>query len=72
MVRKVLWLLGGMALLWAINLVRITFIFFAGKEWGESVAINVFHPFIGLVTFSFGRAGHDPADQAPGHAHRHR
>jgi exosortase/archaeosortase family protein len=53
-VRKVLWLLGGMALLWAINLVRITFIFFAGKEWGESVAINVFHPFIGLVTFSLG------------------
>ncbi len=52
--RKVLWLAGGMALLWAINLVRITFIFFAGKEWGESVAINVFHPFIGLVTFSLG------------------
>ena len=53
-VRKVLWLLGGMTLLWAINLVRITFIFFAGKEWGESVAINVFHPFVGLVTFSVG------------------
>ncbi len=54
MVRKVLWLAGGMALLWAINLVRISFIFFAGKEWGESVAINVFHPFVGLVTFSLG------------------
>jgi exosortase/archaeosortase family protein len=53
-VRKVLWLVGGMMLLWAINLGRITFIFFAGKEWGESVAINVFHPFIGLVTFSIG------------------
>ena len=63
-VRKVLWLSGGMALLWAINLGRITFIFFAGKEWGEGVAINVFHPFIGLVTFSSGRAGDDPADQA--------
>jgi exosortase/archaeosortase family protein len=54
LVRKVLWLMGGMALLWAINLIRITFIFYAGKEWGESVAINVFHPFIGLVTFSLG------------------
>ena len=53
-VRKVLWLLGGMVLLWAINLGRITFIFFAGKEWGEAVAIHVFHPFIGLVTFSLG------------------
>jgi exosortase/archaeosortase family protein len=53
-VRKVLWLVGGIVLLWAINLGRIAFIFFAGKEWGESVAINVFHPFIGLVTFSLG------------------
>ena len=51
---KVLWLTGGMALLWVINLARIAFIFFAGKEWGERVAINVFHPFIGLVTFSLG------------------
>jgi exosortase/archaeosortase family protein len=53
-VRKVLWLLGGMVLLWVINLIRISFIFFAGKEWGEAIAINVFHPFIGLVTFSLG------------------
>ena len=53
-VRKLLWLAGGIVLLWAINLIRITFIFFTGKEWGESVAINVFHPFIGLVTFSLG------------------
>ena len=53
-VRKMLWLIGGMVLLWAINLGRITFIFFAGKEWGEGVAIHVFHPFIGLVTFSLG------------------
>jgi exosortase/archaeosortase family protein len=54
LLRKVIWLIGGMALLWVINLGRITFIFFAGKEWGESVAINVFHPFVGLVTFSLG------------------
>jgi exosortase/archaeosortase family protein len=53
-VRKLLWLTGGIVLLWAINLIRITFIFFAGREWGESVAINIFHPFIGLVTFSLG------------------
>ncbi len=53
-VRKVLWLAGGMVLLWVLNLGRITFIFFAGKEWGESVAINVFHPFVGLVLFCVG------------------
>jgi hypothetical protein len=54
MVRKVLWLFGGMALLWAINLGRLTFIFWAGKTWGEAFAINVLHPFVGLVTFSVG------------------
>jgi exosortase/archaeosortase family protein len=53
-VRKVLWLIGGMVLLWVINLGRITFIFWAGKTWGEYVAIDILHPFIGLVTFSLG------------------
>ena len=53
-VRKILWLTGGMILLWVLNLGRITFIFFAGKEWGESIAINVFHPFVGLVLFCVG------------------
>jgi hypothetical protein len=54
MVRKILWLAGGMLLLFALNLGRITFIFFAGKEWGESIAINVFHPFVGLLLFVVG------------------
>jgi exosortase/archaeosortase family protein len=53
-VRKVLWLTGGMILLFALNLGRITFIFFAGRQWGESIALNVFHPFIGLVLFCVG------------------
>jgi exosortase/archaeosortase family protein len=53
-VRKLLWLIGGMILLWALNIGRITFIFFAGREWGESIAINVFHPFVGLVLFAVG------------------
>jgi len=56
LLRKVLWLIGGMLLLWAINLGRITFIFWAGKTWGEHVAIGVLHPFVGLVTFSLGVA----------------
>jgi exosortase/archaeosortase family protein len=53
-VRKVLWLVGGTLLLWAINLARITLIFWAGKTWGEHVALNILHPFIGLVTFAIG------------------
>jgi exosortase len=54
LLRKSLWLLAGLPLLWVINLGRIMFIFWAGKEWGETVALDVFHPFIGLVTFSVG------------------
>jgi exosortase/archaeosortase family protein len=53
-IRKTLWLVGGMLLLWAINLGRITFIFWAGRTWGEEVAINILHPFVGMVTFSIG------------------
>jgi exosortase/archaeosortase family protein len=53
-VRKVLWLAGGMLLLYVLNIGRITFIFFAGRSWGESIAINVFHPFVGLVLFCVG------------------
>jgi exosortase/archaeosortase family protein len=52
--RKGLWLAGGMVVLWVINLLRLAFIFWAGKEWGEGVAINVLHPFVGLLTFSAG------------------
>jgi exosortase/archaeosortase family protein len=54
LLRKMLWLLGGMILLWTINLGRITLIFWAGHEFGEHLAIDVLHPFIGLVTFTAG------------------
>jgi exosortase/archaeosortase family protein len=54
LVRKLLWLVGGMFLLWCINLGRILFIFWAGRTWGEHVALDILHPFIGLVTFSAG------------------
>ncbi len=54
LLRKALWLVGGMLLLWTINLGRITLIFWAGQKYGEHFAIDVLHPFIGLVTFSLG------------------
>jgi hypothetical protein len=41
-------------LLWAINLGRITLIFWTGQHFGEHFAIAVLHPFIGLVTFTLG------------------
>lgn len=52
--RKAAWLVGGMFLLWVINLGRIIFIFWAGHVWGEHVAINILHPYVGLFTFSLG------------------
>ena len=52
--RRGVWLAGGMLLLWGINVGRIMFIFWAGQTWGEHFAIRVLHPFIGLLTFSFG------------------
>jgi exosortase/archaeosortase family protein len=53
-IRKILWLIGGMVLLWVINLGRITLIFWSGQHFGEHFAIAVLHPFIGLVTFTVG------------------
>jgi exosortase/archaeosortase family protein len=52
--RKVLWLAGGMAFLWLINVGRLVFIFWAGQIWGEQFSINVLHPVVGLFLFSLG------------------
>jgi exosortase/archaeosortase family protein len=53
-VPKIAWLIGGMALIWVINIGRILLIFMAGDLWGERVAIDVLHPLIGLVAFNLG------------------
>jgi exosortase/archaeosortase family protein len=50
--RKVAWLALGAAVVWVLNLVRILVIFLAAHKWGERVAIDGFHPFIGLVVFN--------------------
>ncbi len=52
--RKAVWLMVGMLLLWVTNLGRLVFIFWVGRMWGEQIAINVLHPFVGLITFSLG------------------
>jgi hypothetical protein len=43
-----------MLVIWAMNLIRLMFIFWAGAQFGEHVAISILHPFVGLVTFSIG------------------
>jgi exosortase/archaeosortase family protein len=54
LVRKILWLLGGMLLLWVLNLGRLVLVFWAGQQYGEHFAIGVLHPYIGLVLFALG------------------
>jgi exosortase/archaeosortase family protein len=53
---KLLWLASGIALIWALNVVRLLIIFWAGSTWGERVAIDGLHPVIGLVLFCVGIA----------------
>jgi exosortase/archaeosortase family protein len=53
---KAIWLLGGTAVLWLLNLGRILLIFAVGQRWGEHAAIDSFHPYIGLVVFNIGVA----------------
>jgi exosortase/archaeosortase family protein len=53
---KLLWLVSGIALIWALNVVRLLLIFWAGTRYGEHVAVDGLHPVIGLVLFCAGIA----------------
>lgn len=52
--RKLLWLAGGVALLWAMNVARILVALVAAKEWGAGVAADVLDPFVALAILSLG------------------
>jgi exosortase/archaeosortase family protein len=54
--RKFLWLLFGLALIYGLNLARLLLVFWVGSTWGQSVAIDGLHPYIGLVLFGLGVA----------------
>jgi exosortase len=53
-VRKAVWLVAGLGLLWLVNLGRLLLIFWTGHQFGEHFAIKILHPFVGLVTFNMG------------------
>ncbi|MBK5305303.1 MAG: exosortase/archaeosortase family protein [Frankiaceae bacterium] len=53
---KLLWLISGITLIWALNVVRLLLIFWAGETYGERLAIDGLHPVIGLVLFCVGIA----------------
>jgi exosortase/archaeosortase family protein len=52
--RKTIWLAVGLVLLWTTNLGRLLLIFWAGRNWGEHVALNILHPIAGLIIFNIG------------------
>jgi exosortase/archaeosortase family protein len=52
--RKAIWLACGLFLLWVTNLGRLLLIFWAGRKYGEQVALSVLHPIAGLVIFNIG------------------
>ena len=54
--RKALWLLVGLTFIYALNLGRLLLVFWVGSTWGQSVAIDGLHPYIGLVLFALGVA----------------
>ncbi len=51
---KLLWLAAGIALIWSLDVVRLLLIFVTGRAWGQGFAIDVLHPFVGLLFFCLG------------------
>lgn len=54
LLRRVVWLAAGLALVGALNVARIDLIFTAGALMGESFAIDVLHPVAGIIVFGIG------------------
>lgn len=51
---KLLWLGAGLALIWSLDIARILLIFAAGDRWGETFALQILHPIVGLAFFNVG------------------
>lgn len=56
MVKKSLWLVTGLAVLWCTNLMRLLFIFWVAKVAGSDVALSDVHPVAGIAMFCVGVA----------------
>ena len=51
---RLTWLGAGIFLIWAFDLARILLIFAVGRAWGEQFAMDVMHPYLGLLFFNLG------------------
>jgi exosortase len=52
--RRVAWLVIGLALVFALNVLRIMAILVVGATLGQEAAFDVLHPFAGMVIFTIG------------------
>jgi exosortase len=55
--RRILWLAVGLALVFGLNVLRIIAILAAGRSLGQDAALEVLHPVAGLVVFALGVVG---------------
>jgi exosortase/archaeosortase family protein len=49
---RLAWLAVGAVIVWLLNVARIVLVFGAATWWGEKVAIDGLHPFVGVVIFA--------------------
>jgi exosortase len=56
-IRRSVWLVGGLVVIWLLNVIRIEAIFLIGAAFGEEAAIDVLHPIAGLIVFNLGVLG---------------
>jgi exosortase/archaeosortase family protein len=51
-VRRLVWLLAGGALVWSLNVVRILGVFLVARLYGEHAAFDLLHPVAGIVALN--------------------
>jgi exosortase len=54
LLRRLIWLSAGLALVFLLNVVRIAAILAVGSGFGQAAALEVLHPVAGLIVFNIG------------------
>ena len=49
---KFAWTAAGVVLCWLVNVIRLVLVLVVGQRWGETVAIDGLHPYLGMFTFA--------------------
>jgi exosortase len=54
LLRRLVWLVAGLALVFALNVLRIAAILAVGAGFGQAAALDILHPVAGLIVFNIG------------------